>query len=210
MTPKQPADPAEECQAEEPLADQPGLAELRAVVAQHVPHLPRRAPLGRDIVAGLSNGINNVPDGMASDLLAGADVECRPPHRLASNETTVLDVYGHLFFAGARTLEARLPAPQGAQHAVVILRLRGRTHMSATLIDVLADYAEALRTAQGRLYLSGLGADAYEQVRHSGKLRLSGPVRMYEVTPFLGEFTKRAYADAQAWLLEATNKDERK
>ncbi len=132
--------------------------------------------------------------------------ECQPPRTFAPNQAIVLDVYGHLFFAGARTLEARLPSPRGARHPVVILRLRGRTHLGATLIDVLADYAEALRAAQGRLYISGLGEEAYEQVRHSGKLRLSGPVRAYEVSPILGQSTQRAYADAQAWLVDATKR----
>lgn len=77
-------------------------------------------------------------------------IEERPPgKRLASNEVTVLDVYGHLFYAGARTFEQLLPSPNGAENPVVILRLRGRTTVGATLIEVLANYADELQQAGG-------------------------------------------------------------
>ena len=76
--------------------------------------------------------------------------ERKPPKQLPSNNVTVLDVYGHLFYAGARTLERLLPAPQGAQNPAVILRLRGRSTVGATLIEVLSNYVDKLREADGR------------------------------------------------------------
>ena len=135
--------------------------------------------------------------------------ERNTPERLAPGKPTVLDVYGNLFFAGARTLERRLPDPEGAQNAVVILRLRGRTSAGATLIEVLSDYAEKLRAVNGRLYLSGISDEVHDQFARTDKLRLHGPVRIYEATPVLGEATRRAYEDAQAWLV-SLSKEERK
>lgn len=73
--------------------------------------------------------------------------------------------------------------------------------MGATLIDVLARYAAALQRSGGRLYLSGVGPEAYDQIVRTGKLRLTGPVRAYESTPVLGESTREARADAEAWLV---------
>ncbi len=133
----------------------------------------------------------------------GGIEEREPPKRLPSDRVTVLDVYGHLFFAGARTLERRLPAPQDAEHPVVILRLRGRTAFGATLLDVLSNYARKLEDVHGQLYLTGLSERAYEQVVRTGRLHLSGPVRVYQATPVLGQSTREAYADAQAWLVGA-------
>ncbi len=130
------------------------------------------------------------------------EIEERPPRRrLAGNEITVLDVYGHLFFAAARALERRLPDPEGAEHPVVILRLRGRTKVGATLIEVLTQYADQLDEAGGRLYLSGLSAGAYGQFSRTGKLRLSGPVQAYAARSVIGESTREAYGDAEAWLV---------
>lgn len=126
--------------------------------------------------------------------------ERKPPGQLPDNTVTVLDVYGHLFYAGARTLERLLPSPQGAHHPVVTLRLRGRATVGATLVEVLANYADKLNAVDGRLYLTGISTEAHDQIVRTGKLRLSGPVRVYEATPILGQSTREAYADAQAWL----------
>jgi SulP family sulfate permease len=127
--------------------------------------------------------------------------EHRPPKRLAANKVTVLDVYGPLFYAGARTLARLLPEPQDAENPAVILRLRGRRAIGATLVEVLSDYAAKLKATNGRLYLTGVDEKAYDQAVQSGKLRLTGPVRAYEVTPIIGESTREAYSDAQAWLV---------
>lgn len=124
-----------------------------------------------------------------------------PPSQLPSNEVTVLDVYGHLFFAAARTLERTLPDPETAHHPVVVLRLRGRTKVGATLIEVLTNYADRLREVEGRLYLSGISPAVYDQIVRTDKLRLTGPVRAYEATPILGQSTREAEADARTWLV---------
>jgi SulP family sulfate permease len=126
--------------------------------------------------------------------------EREPTPQLRGDAVTVLDVYGHLFYAGARTLEQHLPRPAGERRPVVILRLRGRTTLGATLVDVLAHYADDLHGAGGRLYLSGINPAAREQVVRTGKLGLEGPVRLYEATPILGESTRAALSDAVGWL----------
>jgi SulP family sulfate permease len=133
--------------------------------------------------------------------------ERRPRKELASAAVTVLDVHGHLFFAGARTLERLLPRVAGAGNPVIVLRLRGRSRVGATLVDVLSDYAEQLRAANGRLYLTGVGPEIHAQIRHSGKLSLAGPVRLYEATPVRGESTRAALADATSWLVKLGDRD---
>ena len=52
----------------------------------------------------------------------------------------MLDVYGSLFYAGSRTLQAHLPDPTGSSRRVV-LRLRGRTTLGATFFTVVCRYA---------------------------------------------------------------------
>lgn len=127
--------------------------------------------------------------------------EREPPKRLPSDRVTVLDVYGHLFYAGARTLERLLPAPQDARNPVVILRLRGLTTAGATLLEVLANYADKLEEVNGRLYLTGLSERVHDQVIRTGKLQLGGPVRAYDATPIRGQSTRKAVTDAQTWLV---------
>lgn len=132
-----------------------------------------------------------LPDGRVS--------EAPPPARLPSGAVTVLHARGSLFFAGARKLAEVLPSPAGASRPVVVLRLRGRTRVGATLIDVLDDYADALQAVGGRLYLSGVEADAGRQLRRAGKLD-DEVVRLFRAEPILGASTDEAVARASAWL----------
>ena len=130
----------------------------------------------------------------------GRFAEADPPARLPSEEVTVLDVYGSLFFAGAHTLREALPSPEGASRPVVVLRLRGRTRVGATLMDVLDDYADDLREVGGRLYLSGVHADVAAQLRRAGKLELEREVWVAPAEEVLGVSTAGAVAQANAWL----------
>ncbi|MHC2990272.1 hypothetical protein OB13_01140 [Pontibacter sp. HJ8] len=128
--------------------------------------------------------------------------EHKPPKTLKGNQVTVLNVYGNLFYAGARTLEHLLPKPGNVQSPVVILRLRGRASLGATLVSVLADYSAKLQNVNGKLYLTGVSEQVYGEVVHSDKLRINGPVKAFKVTPVLGLSTHHAVVDAEAWLLE--------
>jgi SulP family sulfate permease len=131
----------------------------------------------------------------------GRFAEQPAPERLPSRSVTVLDVYGSLYYAGARTLEAQLPDPAGAVAPVVVLRLRGRTALGATGFSVLAGYARRLDTVGGRLYLSGVDPILMEQARRNRQLDVTGPVRAFAATELIGESTEQAVLDAEAWLI---------
>ncbi|QDW63661.1 SulP family inorganic anion transporter [Oerskovia sp. KBS0722] len=123
------------------------------------------------------------------------------PRRLGSETVTVLDVYGSLFYAGARSLEATLPEPADARDAVVVLRLRGRASLGATAFTVLARYADQLGDHGGRLYVSGVDpvlAAKFEQVID---LRLHERIEVFPARPVIGESTADAAQHAQAWLV---------
>jgi SulP family sulfate permease len=123
-----------------------------------------------------------------------------PPKRLPSNAVTVLDVYGSLFFAGARTLGEKLPSPAGATRPVAVLRLRGRTRVGATLIEMLDTYADDLGEVGGRLYLSGVDEELGTQLRQAGKLDLDDVVHLVPAQTVLGASTAEALSSASAWL----------
>jgi sulfate permease, SulP family len=135
--------------------------------------------------------------------------ERTPPQQLPDAAVTVLDVYGDLFYAGARTFERLLPSPRGADRPAVVLRLRGRRTLGATLIDVLGRYAEELEKVNGRLYLTGVSHDAHQQIVRSHKLRLHGPVRAHEATPFVWQSTRAGVAEAETWLATSGADDAR-
>jgi SulP family sulfate permease len=167
--------------------------------------LPVAAAVGIGVALSLLLQLNQEAMDLAVVELVPTDDgrfrEQKPPAVLTSGHATILDVYGSLLYAGARTLQVRLPDPGGARSPVVVLRLRGRTSLGATFIKVIADYASQLDTSGGRLYLSGLDPSLTEQLRRTG--HVDGPVRAFEATPIVGESTRAAYLDAEAWLVKA-------
>jgi SulP family sulfate permease len=123
------------------------------------------------------------------------------PKTLPSNQVTVLDVYGSLFFAGARTLQARLPEVGQAERPAVVLRLRGRTSLGATFFRILATYAEQIGAAGGRLYVSGLDSDMAALLARTVPVTAQPPERVFGATPVLGEATWAALHEARAWVV---------
>jgi sulfate permease, SulP family len=135
--------------------------------------MPVAAAVGVGVVLSLLLQLNQeAMDLKVVELVPTGDGRFREqpaPRTLTSHQATVLDVYGSLFYAGARTLQAHLPEVAGADAPAVVLRLRGRTSLGATFFRILASYAEQLGAAGGRLYLSGLDADMAARLARTGQ-----------------------------------------
>jgi sulfate permease, SulP family len=167
--------------------------------------LPVAAAVGIGVALTLLQQLNrDAIDLTVVELIPLGDgrlAETKPPARLPRDRVTILDAYGSLLYAGSRTLQVLLPEP--GDHAVLVLRLRGRTSLGATFLKVICDYANLLAATGGRLYLSGLDAEFIEWLRGTG--RVGGPVQMAAATPVLGESTYAAYLDAATWLTAGTS-----
>ena len=167
--------------------------------------LPVAAAVGIGVALSLLLNINREAQDVKVVSLTEKDdgslVEAPVPQSLESNSVTVLNIYGSLFYAGARTFENELPTIGRADKAVVIIRIRGRSVMGATAFSVLSSYAGELTARGGRLYLSGVDHDLVRQFESSGRVEASVPLRLVEATPTLGESTRRAIAEAEAFLI---------
>ena len=128
-------------------------------------------------------------------------IEADPPAQLPAGEVVALQPYGSLFFAGAPVLESQLPAPAATSlNSVVILRLRGRTDLGTTFMDVLRRYAEALTAASSKLVIVSASERIQEQLRVTGVTDLISPQDIYAGDERVGATLKRAYADATSWI----------
>jgi sulfate permease, SulP family len=181
------------------------IATLVTFVATLVLTVP--AAVGIGVVVSLAMQLNRAAIDLRLVRLERDDggwLERPAPARLESGEVVVLEAYGSLFFAGARTLQNLLPVVGDAQHAAVVLRLRGRTWLGVTSFVVLGEYADQLATGGGRLYLSGVDPALEAQIRESQRLDLHGPVRLFDAVDRVGESTAAAYEAAEAWEVRAT------
>lgn len=123
--------------------------------------------------------------------------EERAPATLVGEEVLVLDVYGSMFYAGAKTLQHHLPDPRGATSPVVILRIRGRTTLGATFLAVIGDYSRRLEAVGGSLFLAGADPDLVERWHLGSVPEALGGVRIFAATPELGAATTMALAAAR-------------
>jgi sulfate permease, SulP family len=127
-------------------------------------------------------------------------VEADPPAVLPPGAVVILQPYGSLFFAAAPVIEAMLPAvgPQSSG-SVVILRLRGRTDLGTTFMDMLHRYATTLVAAGSKLKLASVSDRVLEQLRVAGITDVIDTDDLYAGTERVGATLRRAHDDALAW-----------
>ena len=131
----------------------------------------------------------------------GNIIETDPPVRLPAHEVVILQPYGSLFFAAAPLFAASLPTPTPeSRDTVVILRLRERSDIGSTFIDVLRRYAESLAGVGSKLVVVSLNEQLAEQFRVSGLADLIGVENMYDSTDRIGVALEQAYRDALVWV----------
>jgi SulP family sulfate permease len=132
----------------------------------------------------------------------GAFEEHPAPTVTPDRQVLVIDAYGSLLYAGARTLQSRLPDPAGSTQPVVILRLRGRTSLGATFAAVIADYVDRLDSVDGHLMLSGVQSPLLAKIERTVTNPAAGRVEVFEAAPVIGESTNLAIDAGLQWLAD--------
>jgi sulfate permease, SulP family len=135
---------------------------------------------------------------------SGWPVERPVPEKLASNQVTVLFVYGNLFYAAADVFEKSLPAVEGTRRPVVILLLRGYDDIGSTVIGVLHRYTESLQAQGGKLILAGISPALRDQLQRTGMLSLIGEQNLFPATESIGESGNIALQAARDWLADTS------
>jgi SulP family sulfate permease len=132
---------------------------------------------------------------------SGILTEVDPPTELAANDVVLLQPYGSLFFAAAPVFEEALPnVVAQTRNTVVILRLRGRSDLGTTFMDVLARYAQSLAEADSRLLIVSANERIIEQLAVTGIRDIVGDESIYPGDERVGATVARALADAEAWV----------
>ncbi len=136
-----------------------------------------------------------IPDG------SGNLREVEPPETVGFDEIVVLQPYGSLFFAAAPAFEELLPdVVDTTENSVVILRLRGRTDLGSTFMDVLRRYAENLTEANSKLVIISGDERIHEQLAVTRVTGAVGTENIYTSDEWVGATLKRAHNDALDWV----------
>lgn len=121
------------------------------------------------------------------------------PSELSDNSITILYGWGALFFASVRTMEDLLPKVGKAQRSVVVLRLHGRSQIGSTFIQVLERYAGRLQANGGKLMLSGVSQNVWEQLARTETFETIPESDVFKADNILGHATRQAVHAAREW-----------
>lgn len=132
---------------------------------------------------------------------SGQQLEVDPPTTLPAGEAVILQPYGSLFFAAAPVFESALPQVTAqSQRSVVILRLRGRSDLGTTFMDVLLRYAQSLQQVGSRLVIVAGSERIFEQLEVTGITQTIGAQSVYLSDQRVGAALRSALRDAEAWI----------
>lgn len=138
----------------------------------------------------------------------GVMIEVDPPETVPPDEVVALQPYGSLFFAAAPVFEEKLPEVTGeSTNSVVILRLRGRSDIGTTFMDVLERYARSLIDVDSRLMIVSASDRIQEQLEVTGVTAVVGRDGIYPSDERVGATLSRAFEDATQWV--ASNRPQR-
>jgi sulfate permease, SulP family len=135
--------------------------------------------------------------------------ELKAPTEVGPNEVIVLQPYGSLFFASAPVFEEELPTvTDTSTNSVVIVRLRGKTDLGSTFMEVLSRYANSLLEVDSKLVLVYADERVHDQLVATGMTDLLGPENIYTSDEWVGSTVVRAHEDATTWLNENLSREE--
>ncbi|WP_162426670.1 SulP family inorganic anion transporter [Pontibacter pudoricolor] len=127
--------------------------------------------------------------------------EIAMPAEIESEAIHIFAVDGDLHFAGARILENQWPliAPQ-TRRPVIILEMRGRNNIGATLTEVIENFYEKIKKAGGRFYITELGENSFAAFQAQATLEVLEGIELLKKEEIIGKSTIQAVQDAQDWL----------
>jgi len=132
----------------------------------------------------------------------GTFAEQPAPETLGDEQVTALDIYGSVFYAGADVIGAQLPKATGSHRPAVVIRLRGRTEVGSTFLQLVERYRSEVEQAGGVLFLAGVGPELRVQLERTGVLAAIGEDRVCEAEPTLAASVGVAVDAAERWLKE--------
>lgn len=127
--------------------------------------------------------------------------EVEPADEVGRNEVIALQPYGSVFFASAPVFEELLPdIASTTRNSVVIIRLRGKSDLGTTFLDVLSRYARDLARHRSKLMVIFADPKVRSQLDVTSAAAAIGEENIYESDEWLGATLRRAHSDALDWI----------
>jgi SulP family sulfate permease len=124
------------------------------------------------------------------------------PDKLISNQTTVIQIYGNVYFADVYSADDLLPSYEGVNNAVLIYSMRGRESIDLTTIDYAKDLSQKYRDSGNRLMFCGVEQNVFKQMQDGELIKAMGEENVLPMQSRIGGSTEQAYEIATRWIEE--------
>jgi len=138
----------------------------------------------------------------------GRWMEASPPAVLPSNTTTVVDIYGSVFYAGVDLVDTLLPCVGDAERPVLIVRLRGRSEIGSTALEMLRRYRRDIAAADGRLILAGVEETLIARLQATGFVAEIGEENVFPKSDIVYGSVEAACELGDSWLAERSAEEQ--
>ncbi len=122
------------------------------------------------------------------------------PEEFPSDEVTVIQSRGSMYFAAVHTLQDEIPSWENTHHAVVILNMYGRSMVSTNLIDLVLSMHKDMLEKDILLILSDVAEGIMEQFQRTGLLDELGRENVVPARDVFGASIMEALEVADAWF----------
>jgi SulP family sulfate permease len=129
--------------------------------------------------------------------------DTRPtPEKLTSDEITVIQIYGNIYFADVYSADDLLPSYEEATNAVLIYSMRGRESIDLTTIEYIKKLSKKYDEIGNRLMLCGVEENVLNQMKNGELIEAIGEENVIPIQPLIGGSIKLAYEAANRWIEE--------
>ena len=122
------------------------------------------------------------------------------PDKLTSNQITVIQIYGNVYFADVYSADDLLPSYEGATNAVLIYSMRGRESIDLTVINYAQKLTKKYQESGNRLILCGVEKKVMKQMQDGGLIKSLGEENVLPMQTLIGGSIKQAYEIADHWI----------
>lgn len=127
--------------------------------------------------------------------------EVSMPDTIESEKIYIFTIDGDLHFAGARMLENQWPRVDSqTRNPVIILALRGRNNIGATLTEVIETFYDKIKASSGQFYITELDTSSYASFIIQVNSEVLRGMHIMKKDSIIGESTRMAIHQGRTWL----------
>jgi SulP family sulfate permease len=129
--------------------------------------------------------------------------ETKPaPESLTSNQITVIQIYGNLYFADVYSADDMLPSYEGITNAVLIYSQRGRESIDFTRAEYVQKLSAKYQQSGNRLMLCDVEKNVMKQMQDGELIEAIGEDNVLPIQHLIGGSIQQAYERADNWIQE--------